>query len=437
MVYGNTASNHYLDLYLKNLPLEPFCDYELTFDSLGAPLNVWPNPKHIASREGRPVTEACDRWTPFRLRFSTGQGTGSRGHWAFSFNKQLVGFPVTGRQPTYIDNVRLVRCDAPTVNLLSGGDFEAPIHDAVYQKNWGTILFDVNSRAHGLDLVEDPLDPHNHCLMIPRIIKAPVYAEEAPLQVDSYGCYRDLPSRCSFIEPHGCSEYQLFFVTHGALEWCIDGVMQRFDEGTVLYVPPHTPTNGLLQKGEGAVYHWITFRGETAAKLLAQSGLTALCAREATTLSPLTGCINRMLTLSPDDPLYACEVTGYLQVLLSELKRLLQPHEIHTVPRVIREAAHTLRTHPEHSISNERLATQAGLSTGHFIRSFKQYIGLSPNQYRLRELMKKGENLLIRTPLTVQEVAYRLGLDDPYYFSRLFRSVYGVSPREYRKKNKK
>ena len=49
---------------------------------------------------------------------------------------------------------------------------------------------------------------------------------------------------------------------------------------------------------------------------------------------------------------------------------------------------------------------------------------------------KTGEKLLRSTNMTVQEIAYTLQLDDPYYFSRLFRSVYDMSPREYRKAHK-
>jgi YesN/AraC family two-component response regulator len=35
---------------------------------------------------------------------------------------------------------------------------------------------------------------------------------------------------------------------------------------------------------------------------------------------------------------------------------------------------------------------------------------------------------------TGKEIAFKLGIDDPYYFSRIFTKVMGLSPNEYRKK---
>jgi AraC-like DNA-binding protein len=40
--------------------------------------------------------------------------------------------------------------------------------------------------------------------------------------------------------------------------------------------------------------------------------------------------------------------------------------------------------------------------------------------------------LLYLTDMTVREVSFELGYDDPYYFSRLFKKVMGISPMQYR-----
>lgn len=79
------------------------------------------------------------------------------------------------------------------------------------------------------------------------------------------------------------------------------------------------------------------------------------------------------------------------------------------------------------------LAEECGLSNCYFITLFKQYTGCSPQQYRLRELVSKACTLLLDTTMTIQKISYTLGIDDPLYFSRLFRSIQGISPRDYRK----
>ena len=47
--------------------------------------------------------------------------------------------------------------------------------------------------------------------------------------------------------------------------------------------------------------------------------------------------------------------------------------------------------------------------------------------------MRRACELLRNENLSVKEVAALLGYSDPYYFSRLFKSVIGVAPRSYRK----
>jgi AraC-like DNA-binding protein len=47
--------------------------------------------------------------------------------------------------------------------------------------------------------------------------------------------------------------------------------------------------------------------------------------------------------------------------------------------------------------------------------------------------MNYAARLLETTSLNVKEIADVLGYDDPFYFSRLFKSVNGLAPREYRK----
>ncbi len=46
--------------------------------------------------------------------------------------------------------------------------------------------------------------------------------------------------------------------------------------------------------------------------------------------------------------------------------------------------------------------------------------------------VRRAQHLLRRTTLSVKEIAFRVGVRDPLYFSRLFRKVVGQSPRAWR-----
>ncbi len=68
-----------------------------------------------------------------------------------------------------------------------------------------------------------------------------------------------------------------------------------------------------------------------------------------------------------------------------------------------------------------------------FIRSFRNYTGVTPLQYIINVRMANARELLLNPALSVADVASLVGYDDPLYFSRLFKKSVGISPKEYRK----
>ncbi|QBG47205.1 AraC family transcriptional regulator [Verrucomicrobia bacterium S94] len=50
----------------------------------------------------------------------------------------------------------------------------------------------------------------------------------------------------------------------------------------------------------------------------------------------------------------------------------------------------------------------------------------------ITEWFKEWVHFSVTTSLRVGEVSEQLGFTDPYYFSRLFRKIMGVAPRDYR-----
>ena len=59
---------------------------------------------------------------------------------------------------------------------------------------------------------------------------------------------------------------------------------------------------------------------------------------------------------------------------------------------------------------------------------FKKELGMSPGEYVHRELAERGYALLHDEQLSVKEAADRLGFSSAFYFSRVFRKVFGVPP---------
>ena len=78
------------------------------------------------------------------------------------------------------------------------------------------------------------------------------------------------------------------------------------------------------------------------------------------------------------------------------------------------------------------LSMMINVSPSHFFALFKRQTGLSPIDFFIRLRMRHARQLLSTTTLSVKEVAAALGYDDAFYFSRLFKAVYAVSPSLYR-----
>lgn len=82
----------------------------------------------------------------------------------------------------------------------------------------------------------------------------------------------------------------------------------------------------------------------------------------------------------------------------------------------------------------DELASVVNLSASHFSRLFLSRTGHSPIDYFIQLKIQRSCRLLDNTELSIVNVAREIGFDDQFYFSRLFRKVMNMSPREYRKR---
>ncbi|MCD8261324.1 MAG: response regulator [Bacteroides sp.] len=83
--------------------------------------------------------------------------------------------------------------------------------------------------------------------------------------------------------------------------------------------------------------------------------------------------------------------------------------------------------------SVDEFASQMGLGRTVFYKKVRGVTGYSPNEYIRIIRMKRAAELLLSTNLTVAEVSYKVGINDPFYFSKCFKSQFGVAPSIYQK----
>lgn len=83
------------------------------------------------------------------------------------------------------------------------------------------------------------------------------------------------------------------------------------------------------------------------------------------------------------------------------------------------------------------LADQQNLSVSHYLRSFKAKTGQPPTTYFNQLKVQQSCQYLYFTDKNIKEICTLLGIDDQYYFSRLFTKLIGTSPSAYRKTYKR
>lgn len=112
---------------------------------------------------------------------------------------------------------------------------------------------------------------------------------------------------------------------------------------------------------------------------------------------------------------------------------LSEPEKVESIDdaflRKFAEQIEAVYADPEYNV--EKLSETLGLSRGHLHRKIKELTGTAPVEFLRTYRLNKATQLLRQNAYTVSEVAYRTGFSSPAYFSKCFKTVYGVTPTEY------
>lgn len=143
---------------------------------------------------------------------------------------------------------------------------------------------------------------------------------------------------------------------------------------------------------------------------------------------------------SSDDPFKEYQV----DLLLREL--VLSMLKLQNLTTVRKESGQDQTQSPFHAVLNyiskhfssdlkiEELCKVACMSKSSFYRAFTETYGITPGQLILEERIRYAKDLLCDQEISVKEVAFASGFNDPNYFSRLFKKMEGTTPNAFRQK---
>lgn len=188
-------------------------------------------------------------------------------------------------------------------------------------------------------------------------------------------------------------------------------------------------------------YVWVEFDGLRVKGMLEMAGLTVD--------SPVYHAkVKDLREKMKDEMLYIVEnpdsspfyLIGHLYLYLDYLVRSAAGLKIASGSKLrdfyIHEALEYIEHNFQNNISVESIAEVCGLNRSYFGKIFREAVGKTPQDFLLSYRMTKAAELLKLTQLSIGDVSQAVGYENQLHFSRAFKNIYGMSPREWRNCNK-
>ena len=232
------------------------------------------------------------------------------------------------------------------------------------------------------------------------------------------------------------------------LIYCVDGSAQlttnhysgTVGKGDLLLLPEGETHSYRACKRQPWTIYWMHFGGIHTEQLLKELDY---CSERPVTqlglLPSLTSDFKRLLSLRKSG--YQHSVFHYASALVRQILHFLalEIRSSHTANRhnFNLDALHSLMLENLHQeLDLDTLAASVNLSRHHFASKYKHLTGTSPIQHFIHLKMERACYLMDTSPASIKAVAGQLGFKDPLYFSRQFRKVIGLSPSEYRQRQR-
>ena len=136
------------------------------------------------------------------------------------------------------------------------------------------------------------------------------------------------------------------------------------------------------------------------------------------------------------DILELCRLKHELEAILARLALALENQTGDPVNEVFEGAVEYMRNHLGEQISLDGLARELGVSVSTLKNAFRKESGGGVNKYYIEMKLSHASKLLCESNRTVGEISDSLGFASQFYFSEQFKQHYGLSPTEYRRRQR-
>jgi len=238
---------------------------------------------------------------------------------------------------------------------------------------------------------------------------------------------------------HGADQHILIYCHEGRGEVTIKKSSFTIEAGDFFAVPIKTAHTYAADESNPWTIYWIHFKGAISDSLVdllykKANGYKGFIRDNEQSISLFNEMYNQLERgYSIDNLIYSNMCLGHFITTMIYNDRYDTRGKLNRKD-VIDNAVDFLSKNISEMLPLDKMAAAVNLSPSHFSYLFKKKTGFSPIEYFNHLKVQKACQYLLFTDLRVREIALELGIEDPYYFTRMFTKVMGMSPNNYREK---
>ncbi|MGO5051699.1 helix-turn-helix domain-containing protein [Lachnospiraceae bacterium LCP25S3_G4] len=231
----------------------------------------------------------------------------------------------------------------------------------------------------------------------------------------------------------GIEEYILLYCVEGEGRIKVGDKEYILHEQEAFCIPSNERHNYYASEENPWSIFWVHFKGDNTKhyplgkKEIIQINSTHANNRIITLFDVLFRVLERNYTLG--NYIYIAQVLG---LILAEIYYREKVDEVSKQNKHVTAIVRYMYKNLERNLKLEDIEKELNLSKSYINATFKKYANRAPIDFFINLKMQEACKLLKSTDLYILEISQVLGYDDQYYFSRIFKKVIGVSPKEYR-----
>ena len=240
------------------------------------------------------------------------------------------------------------------------------------------------------------------------------------------------------VRQEAIDQYVLIYCVDGSGWYVLKGQRYEVKRNQYFILPAGTPHEYGATEGERWTIYWVHFRGEHASVYAegAQKPQEVKAAMNSN-ISNRNNIFEEILSTlhfgdGIEDLRYASSLLHYY---LASLRYLRQYRSTVRYDGVVNAAIHYMKENVERHLTLQDVLDYVGYSSTRFSALFKKETGYSPLAYFNRLKIEYACQMLKTTDMHINQICYKVGIEDSLYFSRMFSKAMGMSPSEYRERH--